>query len=339
MGMAASQARFLQLTARKSNAEYQGQQINQARTALANKSAGLFEKLLALQPPTPPSSQDDKYYSQGYGYTDPEDEVRKKITWVDVEDAPSSAAVTFNSPTYYVDNGAGGVTSATSSLGISIQELSDLDISTIQGMKPPTGTDKTTVQYATISHVAYDENGNYTTYTEKKPIVCYFDNQERLLDFQELSISGVSGFDLSSYDPGDASTPGGHIDPATGNIIPGAPTADDLILTATAGRSPIQEAYALKGENANLALDLTYNGNFDEVLFQQDMDNYEFKKNAYDMQVERINAETKRIQQQDKSLELKLKQIDTDHNAIQTEMEAVSKVIQKNVESTFKTFA
>ena len=42
MGMAASQARYLALSARKTNTEYEGQQINQARTALANKSADLF---------------------------------------------------------------------------------------------------------------------------------------------------------------------------------------------------------------------------------------------------------------------------------------------------------
>ena len=34
MGLAASQARFLGLTARKSGVEYQGQQIKQQRTAL-----------------------------------------------------------------------------------------------------------------------------------------------------------------------------------------------------------------------------------------------------------------------------------------------------------------
>ena len=57
MGMAASQARYLALTARKTNTEWEGQQINQARTALANQSANLltsfllwrFQMLLKLQ--------------------------------------------------------------------------------------------------------------------------------------------------------------------------------------------------------------------------------------------------------------------------------------------------
>ena len=66
MGMAASQARFLGLTARKSNTEYQGQQVNQQRTALANQSAGLFNQMLALEVPTPPNATN--YYSIRYTY-------------------------------------------------------------------------------------------------------------------------------------------------------------------------------------------------------------------------------------------------------------------------------
>ena len=58
MGMAASQARFLSLTARKSNIEYEGQQINEQRTVLANKSASLYNQMLTLSVPTPPNSQD-----------------------------------------------------------------------------------------------------------------------------------------------------------------------------------------------------------------------------------------------------------------------------------------
>ena len=48
MGMAASQARYLAMTARRSNCEYEGQQINQARTNLANEEAGLFNEMLKI---------------------------------------------------------------------------------------------------------------------------------------------------------------------------------------------------------------------------------------------------------------------------------------------------
>jgi len=64
MGMAASQARFLGLTARKSNVEYQGQQVNQQRTALANESANLYNQMMELDVPTPPSNND--FYKTSY---------------------------------------------------------------------------------------------------------------------------------------------------------------------------------------------------------------------------------------------------------------------------------
>lgn len=68
MGMAASQARYLALTARKTNTEWEGQQINQARTALANQSANLFNRLLGLEVPNPPSKTD--YTELQYSYSD-----------------------------------------------------------------------------------------------------------------------------------------------------------------------------------------------------------------------------------------------------------------------------
>ena len=68
MGMAASQARYLALVARKSNCEYEGQQINQARMALSNQSANLFNQMLGLSVPVPPSTQD--FTKTQYSYSD-----------------------------------------------------------------------------------------------------------------------------------------------------------------------------------------------------------------------------------------------------------------------------
>lgn len=68
MGMAASQARYLALVARKSNCEYEGQQINQARLNLSNQSANLFNQMLGLSVPVPPSTQD--YTKTQYSFTD-----------------------------------------------------------------------------------------------------------------------------------------------------------------------------------------------------------------------------------------------------------------------------
>lgn len=72
MGMAASQARYLALTARKTNTEWEGQQINQARTALANQSANLFNRLLDLKVPNAPKTTD--YTEIQYSYSDGDNE-------------------------------------------------------------------------------------------------------------------------------------------------------------------------------------------------------------------------------------------------------------------------
>src|SRR5574344_1510241 len=68
MGMAASQARYLGLSARKTNIEYEGQQLNQARTALSNQSANLFNHMLTMSVPTAPSTTD--YTTVQYSYKD-----------------------------------------------------------------------------------------------------------------------------------------------------------------------------------------------------------------------------------------------------------------------------
>jgi chromosome segregation ATPase len=57
MGLAASQSRFLSLTARKSDLEFTGQQINQARTLLANTTNELFNNQSILDPDTDEAQQ------------------------------------------------------------------------------------------------------------------------------------------------------------------------------------------------------------------------------------------------------------------------------------------
>ena len=58
MGMAASQARYLALSARKTNVEYEGQQINQQRLVLSNQSADLFNQMLTMSVPLCPDSSE-----------------------------------------------------------------------------------------------------------------------------------------------------------------------------------------------------------------------------------------------------------------------------------------
>ena len=83
---------------------------------------------------------------------------------------------------------------------------------------------------------------------------------------------------------------------------------------------------------------LTTNTTTDQAAYNDAMNQYEYDKATYDKSIQEINSKIEIIQLEDKNLELRLKQLDTEQDAIQTEMDAVQKVIEKNVESTFKTF-
>ena len=99
------------------------------------------------------------------------------------------------------------------------------------------------------------------------------------------------------------------------------------------------------GRYANLKL-RDFSENFDlkseEVTDQNSyndaMNQYYYDVAQYEKQMTDINAKTSIIQEQDRTLELRLKQLDTEQKALTTEMDAVKGIIQKNVESTFKTF-
>lgn len=63
MGMSASQARYIALTARMADTEYEAQQVNQQRLTLSNKMNEVYESLVNMEVPTPPSKQDFITYS------------------------------------------------------------------------------------------------------------------------------------------------------------------------------------------------------------------------------------------------------------------------------------
>lgn len=83
---------------------------------------------------------------------------------------------------------------------------------------------------------------------------------------------------------------------------------------------------------------LTMNTVTDNAAYDDAMNQYEYDKALYDQAIQEINAKIEIIQAEDKNLELRLKQLDTEQDAISNELDAVQKVIEKNVESSFKTF-
>ena len=76
----------------------------------------------------------------------------------------------------------------------------------------------------------------------------------------------------------------------------------------------------------------------DNVAYDDAYNQYEYNQYVYDQKQNEINANIEILQAQDKSLELRLSTLDTQHSAIQTELEAVKKVMSKNIDNSFKTF-
>jgi hypothetical protein len=53
----------------------------------------------------------------------------------------------------------------------------------------------------------------------------------------------------------------------------------------------------------------------------------------------RAQLEINRLQQLDKAYELELRRVDTQHQTVQTEIEAVRKIIDRNIDAVFKVFS
>lgn len=77
----------------------------------------------------------------------------------------------------------------------------------------------------------------------------------------------------------------------------------------------------------------------DEEAYEEAYNKYEYAQHLYDKKQQEINQRTEIIQQEDRNLELKLTRLDNERKAIETEAEAVKKVIDDNIDKTFKTFS
>ena len=369
MGMAASQARFLGLTARKTNTEYEGQQVNQQRTVLGNQSANYYNQLLGMSVPVPPSVQD--YTKTVYTFKDGAltntissmvakssglYEVSYTTSWI------NDFAVTSSAPTLYTRTNSNPATTS-----------SEFENKYTVGAK----------RLRLLGNVNRNADGSYAgtvvTDSEGKSYV-YFDEYLSTLSSKQLDnlIEEEGQYKNMLTDKYGASDKGWLVryvqNTSTGTWTPYFVNADILesesmvyddktgvsqsaINTYKLGSA--QETEEIKGVKAMMEQDSTGRiinvtlkpGEPDEVTYavetstvtdqakyQDAMNQYEYDKSKYDQSIQEINAKIEIIQAEDKNLELRLKQLDTEQEAIQTEMDAVQKVIEKNTESTFKTF-
>ena len=346
MGMAASQARFLGLTARKTNTEYEGQQVNQQRTTLSNQSSNYYNQLLGMTVPTPPSTQDftktiytfsdgalDNTITSLIAQQDGTYKVSYVRKWTD-DFAPISAGST-------VVTRSGEEGNYTYSVGsVTLRKLGQMPadpdkdpyFSTLSAEQREKALaeeneylNKLNEQYGEADwQVIYTYNSTTGTWSP------YFYKKEDLeKDSVLYSETGASLSNIPCYTIGKAQKQ---------EEIKGVTARFEQDSTGRYISISIYE----EDEDGNLMDPITYslttNTTTDQDAYDDAMNQYEYDKNQYDQSIQEINAKIEIIQAQDKNLELRLKQLDTEQNAIQTEMDAVQKVIEKNTESTFKTF-
>ena len=190
MGMSASQARLLSLQARQSNLEYQGQQINQARTVLSQQATALYNSLLSMTVPTPPSTTDFQTieYSGVMGANEfklgtiiPEAggdtynvEIKYTKTGTAIKGGSYMSVSTYDEPQYLegkkISEG-NGYTAPTEVTYISKggkRELGKEDVTAEEGQTPAYGADTPVMHLVTGTQSNYsgkyyytDKNGNY----------------------------------------------------------------------------------------------------------------------------------------------------------------------------------
>ena len=356
MGMAASQARFLSLTARKNNVEYEGQQINQQRTTLSNESSNYYSQLCNLVVPTPPSTED--YTKTTYTFVDGSETntinslvakqnglyILNYTQAYETESVVSNGSVVTTkkvdedgNETFYV--GSTKLRSINPDATIDDEAIkSDPYLSTLETAEVQ---DILTMEktYLTLLTEKYGDQGWYVRYQKNSSTGSYdpvFYNKQQVdnADYSDKTSASLSG--IKSYVYGtttetreiknatarvDQDTSGRYI-----NIYIYDTNADGSIKTDAFGN----EIYTEYG--------LTTTTESDDNAYNDAMNQYNYNKAKYDQQIETINAKIEIIQGQDKDLELRLKQLDTEENAISTELDSVKKVISKNVDSSFKTF-
>lgn len=319
MGMAASQARYLELEARQINVEYQGQQINQQRTELSEVSNGLFTQLMGLQVPTAPSSTN--YTTTEYTFSNG----ANNCTIAENGIQPLTGNANYNSTVTYsyittpytgVDqvrtdlkaSNPGGVYWLGNTKLTAYNSSSTSDAAAIAQIQKDLPASPVAVA-ATAGNPIYQYNAGTTTYYVTKA------------QLDTMIAAGGSGSIDTEYAANINKT----------NTV----TEQAYVTQSSSGRySSIQLA-----STGTTNFDLTTTTTTDSAAYNDALNEYTYQQALYEQQVTNINAKTSIIQNEDKTLELQLAQLDTEQKALSTELESVKKVIDKNIETTYKTFS
>ena len=468
MGLSASQARLLSLTARQSNLEYEGQQINQQRTTLSNESSNYYNSLLEMSVPVPPSTND--YTKVVYTFTiggneatvkealpidDPKTGDRSyvisyttKLSVIGIQEneAYKTAASAKNTKgvineaaknsdgsysnyndddvehgtLYYLAtmNRVGNIEEAKAMK----QAISDLDIFVqaddfsnnclvigpdgyeITNYNSLTDEDKKKCKFyvkdnehkadplKTRYALSYAEIPNQTTYDAHKGSsvitdkagnsTSFYTQQDKIYTIREANSTDTdaknglysykasnqskftvvepqyeesfinAGLNINDYYQYQA-TSGvrfvkrndveGNLNTESITIGTSAVSTISVVKENTMTNTQIQfdkqGRISTVTDEEGITYTMTATTETDNAAYDDAYNQYEYNQYVYDQRQNEINANIEILQAQDKSLELRLSSLDTQHSAIQTELEAVKKVMSKNIDNSFKTFS
>lgn len=439
MGLSASQARLLSLTARQSNLEYEGQQINQQRTTLSNESSNYYNSLLEMEVPVPPSSND--YTKIVYSFTIggnkatidetlPQEDGNGNTTYIvsyttelstigvqentsyktaasakRTEGAVKEYNGTFDEKdTYYLSTmnrvsqdelselkktagtqayvlGAIGDANKANTIIIGndgyqisydqYQKITDADKKKACSFYiPDDGKDvnkqRYVLSYAQIpNEKTFNEYNDNTNNKHKSMIFRYEEgtnkgfysykassgNDYTVVDskYEEAFINaGLNNNDYYQYEASSGirfvkrEDVEGNLNNQSRTITTFAVSTIDVTKKNTLSGASVEfdssgRISSITDEEGN-TYTMTASTETDNQAYDDAYNQYEYNQYVYDQKQTEINANIEILQAQDKSLELRLSTLDTQHSAIQTELEAVKKVMSKNIDNSFKTF-
>ncbi len=349
MGMAASQARWISLAARKTNVEYEGQQINQARTALANQSSELWNQLYGMEVPTAPSTTD--FTSTQYTFKNGDS--TQTISEIQNAEYTDIDGINYNSYVTYYSQISEYTGIRNTKSNPQVQYVAPTDGQDGYYM---VGTKKLSC-LNTVDRTDTSNTGSWGTYSAQlDQIAKDWPDSQVAKDWQNYRVNGDTGALNNIYMWTDNNN--------EVNFVSQTATTDDSLEACRQNPTyalhsyyadyqttnkelskygiieydPSGRATSLQLEGSSVVYDLQATSVTDDNAYQDAMNQYNYAQQTYEKKVQDINAKTEQIQTEDRTLELRLKALDTEQNALQTEMDAVHKIISKNIESTFKTF-
>lgn len=337
MGMSASQMRYCMLAGRKTDVEFQGQQINQERTTLATQSSAYNTQLLDIQVPTPPSSSN--YTAVSYSAS-----INGNTATILLDSLKAETGGTYALNYTKVVTGEAGAASTKDNIYTKTKTAAGAVSysATIENAEVPLTVVSNQNTIKTICNGAElaNNDGTYPTlysYTAADGTVKYV-TQGDLDNFAAKEFAAVPDdpATLANEAQSALSTAGEAIQSYYLNSS--AQTTETVNLTGV----------TVNWSDSNRIESLTFGGKTYTVSTSSSTDNdaydnayneYVYQKSVYDQQMSQINAQISIIESQDKKLQLKLTDLDTQQKALDTELDQVKKVVQKNIEQSFKTFA